>query len=89
MRALMSEYPGPLDQLDARHTLIATGRADGDSRAVHLAMLERLAANRQIAESRGWTALALERVAGMGRLHLWGVAPAGERREVVPDWAPR
>jgi CheY-like chemotaxis protein len=86
---LVSHYPGPLARLYARHTLIATGRADGDSRLVHLWIIERLAKNRRIAEGEGWTSLALERVGGMGRLQLWGVPPAGERREVVPDWAPR
>jgi hypothetical protein len=85
----MSEYPGPLEQLYRRHTLLATGRAQGDSTAVHHAILERLAANRRIAEAEGWTSLALERVAGMGQLRLWGVPAAAERREVVPDWAPR
>jgi hypothetical protein len=85
----MSDYPGPLARLHARHTLIATGRAEGDSRLVHLAIVERLAANRRIAEGEGWTSLALERVAGMGRLRLWGIPAAAERREVVPDWAPR
>jgi hypothetical protein len=85
----MSEYPGPLERLYARHTMIASGRAEGDSRLVHLAILERLAANQRIAEQQGWTALALERVAGMARLQLWGVPASAEGREVVPDWAPR
>jgi len=85
----MSDYPGPLERLYARHTLIATGRAEGDSRLVHLAIIDRLAANRRIAEAEGWTALALERLGGMGDLRLWGLAPSAERREVVPDWAPR
>jgi hypothetical protein len=85
----MSEYPGPLEQLYRRHTLLATGRAEGDSRLVHLAILERLAANRRYAEAQGWTALALERVAGMGQLRLWGVPAGAKHREVVPDWAPR
>jgi hypothetical protein len=85
----MSHYPGPLDRLYLRHTLIATGRAEGDSRLVHLAIIDRLSANRRIAEGEGWTALALERVGDMGRLELWGVPAAAERREVVPDWAPR
>ncbi len=85
----MSHYPGPLQRLYGRHTSIATGRADGDSRLVHLAIIDRLAANRRIADGEGWTALALERVGGMGRLQLWGVPPTGGRREVVPDCAPR
>jgi hypothetical protein len=77
---------GPLDVLYARHDALAEGRAPGDSTAVHNAILERLAANRLIAEARGWTSCALERVAGMGRLHLWGVPPTAEGRAVVPDW---
>ena len=85
----MSSYPGPLERLYARHSLIATGRAEGDSHLVHLAIVERLAANQRVAESQGWTALALERVAGMGRLRLSGLPPEAQRREVVPDWAPR
>lgn len=87
--AVMSHYPGPLERLYTRHTLIARGRAEGDSTRVHLAIIDRLAANRRIAEGEGWTALALERVGGMGDLRLWGLAPAAKRREVVPDWAPR
>lgn len=85
----MLEYPGPLEGLYARHTLISTGRAEGDSRLVHLAILDRLAANRRIAEAEGWTSLALERVGGIGRLRLRGIPATAERREVVPDWAPR
>jgi hypothetical protein len=77
---------GPLDVLYARHDALAEGRAPGDSTAVHNAILERLAANRLIAEARGWTSCALERVAGMGRLRLWGVPPADRGRAVVPDW---
>jgi hypothetical protein len=85
----MSSYPGPLEQLYARHRLIATGRAEGDSHLVHLAILERLAANERVAVSEGWTALALERVAGMGRLRLSGIPAGTTGREIVPDWAPR
>jgi two-component system, cell cycle response regulator DivK len=84
-----SDYPGPLERLYARHALISTGRRDGDSRLVHDAIIERLAANGRIAEDEGWTCLALERVAGMGQLRLCGVPSGAERRELVPDWAPR
>ncbi len=88
-RTLAAHYPGPLERLYARHTLIATGRAEGDSHLVHLAIMDRLSANGRIAEVEGWMALALERVGGMGRVQLWGVPPTAARREVVPDWAPR
>jgi hypothetical protein len=89
MGALASHYPGPLQRLYERHTLVSTGREEGDSRLLHLAIVERLAANRKIAARQGWTSLALERVGGSGRLELWGVPAAAERREIVPDWAPR
>jgi len=85
----LSHYPGPLERLYARHTLVATGRVDGDSSIVHLAIIERLAANGRVAEQEGWTALALERVGGLGRLELWGIPAASGRRELVPDWSPR
>ena len=87
--APMVDILGPLDALHARHEAMAQGRAPGDSTAVHHAILDRLAANRLVAESHGWSALALERVAGMGRLRLLGIPPAGDTRAVVPDWAPR
>lgn len=85
----MADILGPLDVLYARHEAMAQGRARGDSTAVHHAILDRLAANGALAETRGWSALALERIAGMGRLRLWGMPPAGDARAVVPDWAPR
>ena len=82
-------YPGLLEQLYARHTSISEGRADGDSRLLHVAIIDRLAANQRIAEGEGWTSLALERIGGMGRLMLRGVPTGTDRREVVPDWGPR
>lgn len=80
---------GPLDTLYARYDAMAEGRTPGDSTAVHNAILERLAANRLAAETRGWTSCALHRVAGMGTLRLWGIPPAGGARAVVPDWVVR
>lgn len=84
----MAHVLRPLEALYARHDLMAEGRAPGDSTAVHRAILERLAANRLAAEAHGWTSCALERVAGMGRLRLWGIPPDGEARAIVPDRAP-
>jgi hypothetical protein len=78
---------GPLEVLYARYDAMAEGRAPGDSTTVHIAILERLAANRSAAETHGWTSCALQRVAGMGTLRLWGIPPAGGARAVVPDWA--
>jgi hypothetical protein len=83
---LTSDYQVPLETLYARFDAIAKGRERGDGRAAHEAVLDRLAANRRVAEAAGWTACALERAGGGGRLRLWGVAPSGEDREVVPDW---
>ena len=85
----MVDVRGPLDILYARHDSMAEGRSPADKSAVHRAILARLAANRLVAEAHGWTSCALARVAGMGRLRLWGVPPAGKRRAVVPDCAPR
>jgi CheY-like chemotaxis protein len=86
-QAVMAYVLAPLEALHARHDLMSEGRAPGDSTAVHRAILERLAANRLAAEAHGWTSCALERVAGMGRLRLWGMPPAGGVRAVVPDLA--
>ena len=86
---LVSSYPSPLERLYTRHNLLATGRAEGDSHLVHLAIVERLAANQAIAEGQGWTALSLERVAGMGDLRLSGLPAGAQVREIVPDLAPR
>jgi hypothetical protein len=85
----MVDVVRPLEMLYARHDSMAEGRTAGDSTRVHHAILERLAANRLVAEAHGWTSCALERVAGMGRLRLWGIPPTSEDRAVVPDWAPR
>jgi hypothetical protein len=85
----MVDVMSPLETLYARHDSMAKGRAQGDSTAAHNAILDRLVANQVVAEARGWTSLALQRVAGMGRLRLWGIAAPGEARSVVPDWAPR
>ena len=71
-----------------RFDALAEGRTIGDAKGADAAVLERLAANRQAAESRGWTACALERAAGMGRLTVWGLPPGETGRRLVPDWLP-
>ena len=75
-----------LDVLYQRFDGIARGRARGDGRRAFDDIRERLAANRVIAESRGWTRCALERLGGTGQLRLWGVPLARSDREIVPDW---
>ena len=89
LRPLMSHHLTSLDMLYARFDAIARRGAPGDSTAAHEAVQDRLAANRAVAKSNGWTSLALERAGGIGRLRLWGVPPSHEDREVVPDWSPR
>ena len=77
-----------LSTLYARFDAIARGRdKHGDSGKAHAAILERLASSRHDAEAAGWTALALERDGGMGRLRLVGLAPGITSRSVVPDSA--
>lgn len=79
----------PLTSLYARFDAIAEGVVHGDSTAAHRAVLYRLACNRRTAEALGWTACALERQGGSGRLLLRGVRSGGLGREIVPDWIPR
>lgn len=82
----MSETDGSLEALHARADEIATSRAGGGgSRAAHLAIVERLTSNRRLAERQGWTACALERAGGMGRMRMVGVPPGGTERIEVPD----
>jgi len=78
----------PLERLYARFDAIARGRAPGDSAAAHQSMLERLDSNRQRAQALGWSAFALERLGGSGRLVLRGNPPSGPDRELVPDVIP-
>lgn len=88
MRSLMSDHRVSLDTLYARFDAIARLGAPGNSQAAHGAVVTRLAANRAVAATHGWTSLSLERAGGMGRLRLWGMPPSREDREIVPDWLP-
>ncbi len=82
----MIEYPSALNRLQAQFREITRGREPGvNSTRVHAAILDRLALDRSGAEAGGWSALALERDGGSGRLRLVGVAPGAERRTEVPD----
>ena len=89
VRPLMSHHLTSLETLYTRFDAIARRGAPGDSSSAHEAVQDRLAANRAVAETNGWTSFALERAGGVGRLRLWGVPPTREDREVVPDWLPR
>ena len=73
---------------NGRFDSLAEGRTTGDARGADDAVQERLAANREAAEARGWTECALERAAGMGHLTVWGRPPGAVQRHLVPDWLP-
>ncbi|HEX6816702.1 MAG TPA: hypothetical protein VF102_13565 [Gemmatimonadaceae bacterium] len=80
----MSNSLVSLDTLYARWEAIDSREASGDGWAAHAALLDRLAANRYLAEQHGWMSCALERLDG-GWLRLWGVRPTGTERELIPD----
>jgi hypothetical protein len=86
---LMSQHMVSLQTLYARFDSIARRGAPGSSHAAHEAVQDRLAANRAVAETNGWTSFSLERSGGVGPLRLWGVPPSGDDRDVVPDSLPR
>ena len=89
LRPLMSQHMVSLQTLYARFDSIARWGTPGNSATAHEAVQDRLAANRAVAETNGWTSFSLERSGGVGPLRLWGVPPAQEYREVVPDSLPR
>ncbi len=84
----MSDHVVSREVLYARFAAFAKGRAVGDSRAAHEALLDRLSANQRAAEAFGWTSCALERAGGMGRLSVWGMPPGDAQRHLIPDWRP-
>jgi hypothetical protein len=75
-----------LARLYERFDAVAAGRAPADGVDFHQLILDRLIANQGHAEAAGWTACALERDGGSGRLRLVGVAPSTVLRAIVPDW---
>jgi hypothetical protein len=84
----MTDHVVSRETLYERFDANATGRAFGGAWTAHEALLDRLAANRRAAEAYGWTACALERAGGMGRLSAWGVPPGDAERHLIPDWLP-
>ena len=70
------------DRVDAR----AESRVRSDGWAAHEAALDRLAANVRVAQIRGWTSCAIERVNGGTRFSAWGVPPDQYERHPIPDW---
>ena len=87
-RALRFDDYFSLRALSARFDTMAEGRAPGNSAAAHRSVLDRLTANRHLAEALGWTGCVVERQGGTGRLVLRGMPSAGGHREVAPDWVP-
>ena len=85
MPVVVTGYHVSLASLQATFAAIGTGSTPGDSAAAHCAVLDRLTANQDIASASGWTALAIERLGGIGLLHLAGTPASGAGREVVPD----
>lgn len=85
----MSDHVLSRESLHARFDGLAEGRDQGNARGAYEAVLARLTANQRAAEERGWTACALERAGGMGRLSAWGVPPGDAERRPIPDWLPR
>lgn len=82
----MSDRASVLKALHARFDEISTSRAGvGGRRTAYVAIHYGLAANRRGAESAGWTACALARDGGMGRLRMFGVPPGESGRAEVPD----
>jgi hypothetical protein len=50
-------------------------------------VLDRLAGNVRLAESRGWTSCAIERVDNAAHFNAWGVPPGDCERHPIPDWS--
>jgi hypothetical protein len=76
-----------LEMLYARCEAARHAHPDDDAWLAHAAVLDRLAANRRIAEAAGWTSCALEREGDAGRFRLIGVPPGTGMRTEVPDWS--
>ena len=82
----MAEQPTMLNRLYAQFDATTNGRDTvGNSSTIHAAIVDRLNANRRGAEAGGWSACALERDGGSGRLRLICVAPGENGRREVPD----
>lgn len=80
--------PRALATLYSQFDEMVEGRgAGGPAWNAHELILDRLTANMREAERRGWSACALERAGGMGRLRAFGVSPAASGRRPIPDWA--
>jgi len=77
----------PLESLQAQVDARAESGVSSDAWAAHAAVLDRLAANRRVAQSYGWTSCATERVDGATHFSAWGVPPGDCERHPIPDWS--
>ena len=76
-----------LESLQALLVARAETRVPSDAWAAHAAVLDRLAANRRVAQSSGWTSCEIERVDGATCFSAWGVPPGACERHPIPDWS--
>lgn len=84
------DRPSPLDSLDvlyARSESKSSAGGHGAGWSAYAAILDRLAANKRVAQSSGWTSCAIEREGGAGRFAAWGVPPGRRQRHPIPDWS--
>jgi hypothetical protein len=79
----------PLALLYARCGTASRAQRAGVAWAAYVAVLDRLAANRRIAEAAGWTSCAIERDGAAGHMQLFGIPPSSMLRTEVPDWPER
>lgn len=83
----MTDPLEPLKSLHAKVDARADSRMRSDRWAAHEAVLDRLAANVRLAESRGWTSCAIERIDNAAHFNAWGVPPGECERHPIPDWS--
>lgn len=82
-----------MDPVESLHSLQERVDARADSRmpsdrwAAHEAVLDRLAANVRMAQMRGWTSCAIERLEGATHFSAWGLPPDACERHPIPDWS--
>jgi hypothetical protein len=82
----MTSHDIPLEMLYAQCEAARRLRGGDSAWEAHAAVLDRLGANRQMAEAAGWSSCAIERDDAAGRFQLFGVPPSGTLRTLVPDW---
>lgn len=82
-----------MNPLESLHMLQARVDARADSRmasdwwSAHEAVLDRLAANVRVAQMRGWTSCAIERLDRATHFSAWGLPPGEYERHPIPDWS--